>query len=89
MTTVSQEHDRAVDRLDAALAEQQRLADRYETAIGSGTELSAYVQLHQADEQVMARDAWLKWVDHEGYQGLDAGPFDLRRGLEDALGPVR
>jgi hypothetical protein len=89
MTTVNEEHFRAVDRLNAALAEQHRLADRYEAAVGTSAELSAHVQLHRADEQVMARDAWLKWVDDEGYRGLEAGPFDLRRELEDALGPVR
>jgi hypothetical protein len=89
MTTVSEEHDRAAARLNAALAEQHRLADGYVAAVGTSTELSAHIQLHQADEQVRARDAWLKWVDDDGYRGLDAGPFDLRRDLEDALGPVR
>jgi hypothetical protein len=84
MTTVSQEHDRAVDRMSAALAEQHRFADRYEAAIGTSSELSAHVALHQADEQVMARDAWLKWVDDEGYRGLNAGPFDRRRGTTPA-----
>jgi hypothetical protein len=89
MTTVVEEHDRAVDRLGEALSEQHRLANRYEAAIGSSAELSAHVRLHRADEQVMARDAWLKWVDDEGYRGLNAGPFDLHRELEKALGPVR
>jgi hypothetical protein len=89
MATESKEHDRAVHRLSAALVEQHRLTDRYEAAVGTSAELSAHVQLHGAAEQVMARDAWLKWVDDEGYRGLEAGPFDLRRELEDALGPVR
>jgi hypothetical protein len=89
MTTVSEEHDRAVDRVSAALAEQHRMTDRYEAAVGTSAELAAHVQLHQADEQVTASDAWLRWVDDEGYRGLNAGPFDLRRELEDALGPVR
>jgi hypothetical protein len=84
MATVTEEHDRAVDRLGTALAEQHRLTDRYEAAIGTSAELSAHVQLHQADDHVMARDAWLKWVDDEGYRGLNAGPFDLRRGTTTA-----
>jgi hypothetical protein len=89
MTTVIEEHDRAVERRDAALAEQHRLTDCRDTAIGTAAELSADVQLHAADEQVAAREAWLRWVDDDGYRGLNAGPFDLRRELEDALGPVR
>ena len=89
MTTVSQEHDRAADRLDAALAEQHRFADRYDAAVGTSAELSAHVHLRQADEHVRACDAWLKWVDDDGYRGLDAGAFDLRRELQDALGSVR
>jgi hypothetical protein len=83
MTIVSEEHDRAVDRVSAALADQHRFADRYEAAVGTSAELSAHVQLHQADEQVRARDAWLKWVDDDGYRGLDAGPFELRHRADD------
>jgi hypothetical protein len=89
MATLTQEHDRAAQRLDAALAEQDRLSDRYENAVGTPAELDANVALHSVDQEVAARDAWLKWVDDEHYHGLNAGPFDLRRELEDALGPVR
>jgi hypothetical protein len=89
MTTVSEEHDRAAERLDAALAEQGRLTGCREEATGTPSELSADVQLHAADEQVAAREAWLRWIDDDGYRGLSAGPFDLRSELEDALGPVR
>jgi hypothetical protein len=89
MATIIQEHDRAAQRLNAALAEQHRLSDRYEKAVGTPAELDANVALHSVDQEVAARDAWLKWVDDERYHGLNAGPFDLRRELEDALGPVR
>lgn len=89
MTTVTEEHDRAVQRLDAALAEQDRLNGCHEAALGTLAELPAEVQCHAADQQVTAREAWLKWVDDDGYRGLNAGPFDLRRELEDSLGPVR
>lgn len=88
MATVSEEHDCALERLSAALDEQGRLTDSYEAAIGTSAELSANARLRAAGEQVRARDAWLKWVDDDGYRGLNAGPFDLRRELEDALEPV-
>jgi hypothetical protein len=89
MATTSQEHDRAEQRLNAALDEQHRLSDSYDEAVGTPAELDANVALHSVDQEVAARDAWLKWVDDEHYHGLNAGPFDLRRELEDALGPVR
>ena len=88
MATLSQAHDHARQRLTAALAEQDRLTSRFEAAAGTPGEFSAGVELCAAEEQVMARDAWLKWVDDDGYRGLNAGPFALRRKLEDALGPV-
>ena len=33
-----------------------------------------------ADQEVAARDAWLRWVNDDGYRGLNAGPFELRAG---------
>ena len=89
MTTVNEEHDSAVKRLDAARAEQHRLTGHHAAARGSPGELAAEVRLHAADQQVGAREAWLRWVDDDGYRGLNAGPFDLQRELDDALGPVR
>jgi hypothetical protein len=89
MTTVSEEHDRAVQRLDAALTEQGRLSDRYEAAVGTSAELPADAELHAAEAQVVARNAWLRWVDDDGFRGLNAGPFALRCEVGDALGPVR
>ena len=73
----SEEHDSAVQRLDAKLVEQDRLGERYNAAIGTSTELGAYVRLRAAGDQVAAREAWLNWVDDEGYRGLNAGPFEL------------
>jgi hypothetical protein len=73
----SQEHDRAVRRLEAALVEQHRVGERFDTAIGTSTEFGAYVRLRAAGEQVRAREAWINWVDDEGYRGLNAGPFEL------------
>ena len=69
------EHDSALRRLTAALEEQDRSSERYDAAIGTSTELRAYIALCAAGEQVTARAAWLNWVDDERYRGLDAGPF--------------
>jgi len=88
MTTLSQARDQAAQRLTTALVEQDRLTSRFEAAAGTAQELSAGVELYAADEQVVARGAWLKWVEDGGYRGLNAGPFALRRELEEALGPV-
>jgi hypothetical protein len=71
-------HDDARRRLDAALAEQRRSRQRDDAATGRFAKLAAEVSLHAADQEVAARDRWLKWVDDEGYHGLNAGPFDLR-----------
>src|SRR3954447_26171751 len=70
-------HDRAVQSLNAAVVEQDRLSERYDAASGTSTELGAYVRLRAAGDQVAARGAWLSWIDDEGYRGLNAGPFEL------------
>ena|SRR2546427_8729329 len=71
------EHDSAFRRLKVALLEQDRLGERYQTAIGTSTELGAYARLCAAGEQVTAREAWLHWVDDEHFRGLNAGPFSI------------
>jgi hypothetical protein len=73
----SEGHDSAVQRLHAKLLEQHRLDECYHDAIGTTTELGAYVRLRAAGDQVAALDAWLHWIDDEGYRGLNAGPFEL------------
>jgi hypothetical protein len=80
MATLGEEHDRAERRLGAALAEQHRSRDRYDDAVGGSARLLAAVGLHAADQEVAARDAWLRWVDDDGYRGLNAGPFEMRAG---------
>jgi hypothetical protein len=65
----SEERDRAVERLEAALVEQDRLGERFDAAVGTSTEFGAYVRLRGAGDQVAARQAWLNWVDDEGYRG--------------------
>ena len=78
LTTANQQHDNAVQRLDAALVEQDRMGERFDAAVGTSTELGAYARLQAAGEQVTAREAWVAWVDDESYRGLNAGPFELR-----------
>jgi glycerol-3-phosphate O-acyltransferase len=82
MATRTEAHDGAVQRLRAAIAEQDRLTYLYEEAVGTSSEVTADAARRGADEQVVARDAWLKWVDDAAYRGLNAGPFALRRELE-------
>ncbi len=73
----SQEHDRALQRLEAALVKQNRLGERFDAAVGTSTEFGAYDRLSAAADQVTARETWVNWVDDEGYPGLNAGPFEL------------
>jgi glycerol-3-phosphate O-acyltransferase len=83
MATRTEPRKRALRGLRAAIAEQDRLTYLYEEAIGTSAEVAADAVRRGSGEQVMARDAWLKWVDEDNYQGLNAGPFALRRELED------
>jgi hypothetical protein len=76
-TMASPERDSAVQRLEAALGEQDRLGERFDAAVGTSTEFGAYIRLRAAGEQVTARQAWVNWVDDESYRGLNAGPFEL------------
>jgi hypothetical protein len=59
--------EHAVQRLHAALREQDRLSDRYDAAMGTSNEMSAYVRLRVAGEDVTTRGHWLEWLE-----GLDS-----------------
>lgn len=61
-------HDSAVRRLDEALLEQERLSTSFDAAVGTSSEVGAYVRLKLAGEQVAARQTWLNWVDHESHR---------------------
>ena len=76
-TMASEERDRAMHWLEAAPVEQDRLDECFDAAVGTSTEFEAYVRLRAAGDRVRAREAWLNWVDDEGYRGLNAGPFEL------------
>ena len=84
MATAGTERARAERLLGAALAEQHRSRERFDAAVGRSAHLLAAVALHAADQEVAARDAWLRWVDDDGYRGLNAGPFEL---LAEDSGP--
>jgi hypothetical protein len=60
-----EEHDTALQRLDAALREQDRLGDRYDAAMGTSSELSSYMRLRAAGDEVTARGRWLDWVESD------------------------
>ena len=72
-----EQRNRAMQRLQAALVEQDRLGERFDAAVGTSTEFGAYVRLRAARDQVTAREAWVNWVGDDGYRGLNAGPFEL------------
>ena len=55
----------AVARLDGARRHRAECSDRYETARGSFEELPAFTALEAAEEQMAAREAWLKWIDRD------------------------
>ena len=73
----SPEHESAVRRLDVEQVKHERLRERYKGAIGSMAESGCYRRLGAAGDQVAAREAWLRWIDEDGYRGLNAGPFEL------------
>ena len=82
-STADQERDSAVERLEAALVEQDRLGERFDAAIGTSTELRAYARLRGAGDEVRARQAWVNWVEDASYRGLNAGPFELLEENDD------
>jgi hypothetical protein len=60
------EHDRAVDRLNAAVEKQSRVRDERDGARGAPAEMQADASLRTADEEVAARERWLEAVeDHD------------------------
>jgi hypothetical protein len=52
----------AAQRLDAAVAERIRLGHEHDASRGTSGELEANASLQIADENVVARKRWLRWV---------------------------
>jgi hypothetical protein len=59
-------HARAIERLDVAVDARERLSEQSEAAQGGPDERTAAVALAAANEQVAAREAWVKYIEH-GY----------------------
>ena len=54
-----------VERFEAAREERDRRAGEYSAATDSPDELPAFVELKAAEEQLAAREAWLKWTESD------------------------
>jgi hypothetical protein len=54
-----------VERFEAAREERDRRAGDYDAASGSPDELPTFVELKAAEEQLAAREAWLKWTESD------------------------
>jgi hypothetical protein len=59
-------HARAIERLDVAVDDRERACEQSEAAHGGPDERTAAVALAAANEQLAAREAWVKYIEH-GY----------------------
>jgi hypothetical protein len=59
-------HALAIRRLDSAVDDDERMSKQYAAARGTSGERGALVELAAANEQLAAREAWVKYVEH-GY----------------------
>ncbi len=59
-------HARAIERLDVAVDDRERSNEESDAAPGGSDERTAAVALAAANEQVAAREAWVKYIEH-GY----------------------
>jgi hypothetical protein len=62
---MSESDSGAVERFEAAREERDRRAGRHDAASGSPEELPAFTELQAAEDQLAAREAWLKWVERD------------------------
>ena len=63
MATLTDAHETGARRLDSALRDQDRLRERFQSAVGTEAEFGAYARLENAREVVSARREWLTHVD--------------------------
>jgi hypothetical protein len=54
-----------VEPFEAAREERDRRAGQYDAASGSPEALPAFTELQAAEDQLAAREAWLKWVERD------------------------
>jgi hypothetical protein len=64
-STTPDELQNARDRLAEAFVERDRARARYEAAMGTSSELGAYMKLRHAGQHVAACDKWLRWAESE------------------------
>jgi hypothetical protein len=65
----SSEHYKAVERLEGARREQDRLGHEYRAAEGTSSELGVHAELQRAREEAAARGRWLEWVESDAPLG--------------------
>jgi hypothetical protein len=58
-------HARAIERLDVAVDDLQRLREESDAAQGQFDERAAAVELAAANEQLAVREAWVKYIEHD------------------------
>jgi hypothetical protein len=83
MPNSTDEHQRAVQRLEDAMNRQAHLTEVYQRSLGTPREMDAYMRLREARRQVSAFDRWLRWVDDEDHSTAPPGE---RVPLEEVLG---
>jgi hypothetical protein len=59
-------HKDALRRLDAARGEQRERSDAHDAAQETPGEPAAAGELARADDELAAREAWVKWIER-GY----------------------
>jgi hypothetical protein len=67
MSSDQNSHDRAVQRLRAAVAERGRALGERESAGDAQADVEASASVRAADDQVVARERWLKAVEDHNY----------------------
>jgi hypothetical protein len=67
MSSDQNAHDRAVQRLRAAVAERGRALGGRESASDAHGDVQASASARAADDEVVARERWLKAVDDHDY----------------------
>jgi len=59
-------HDSALRRLDAARTEQRQKSEAHDATHDPVEEREAATDLAEANEELAAREAWVKWIER-GY----------------------
>jgi hypothetical protein len=60
-------HARALERVNSASTECSRLRHEHDHARGTSRELQADMLLRAANDEVVARERWLHWVEERDY----------------------